>query len=90
MAQAQLPQWLVGHLTYRDLCAALSDAESTVHWCQRHRLLADKKSCPKCGRDMHLVKRKAVNKEDGDAQGKVVGKKWLCEKGRFLKVYLIL
>ena len=29
-------------------------------------------------------------KWDGDAQGKVVGKKWLCEKGRFLKVYLIL
>ena len=63
MAQAQLPQWLVGHITYRDLCTALSDVESTVHWCQRHKLLAERKSCPKCGRDMHLVKRRAVNKE---------------------------
>eukprot|EP00731_Ephydatia_muelleri_P030038 Em0021g561a len=64
MAQAQLPQWLVDHITYRDLCRALSDVESTVHWCQRHKLLAERKSCPKCGREMHLVKRKAVNKEE--------------------------
>ncbi|KAL5518084.1 hypothetical protein EMCRGX_G003762 [Ephydatia muelleri] len=37
---------------------------------------------------MHLVKRKAVNKEEMGwrCQGRVVGKKWLCEKGHFLKV----
>ena len=64
MAQAQLPQGRVGPITYRDLCAALSDAECSVYWCQRHKLLADHKNCPKCGKDMHLVKRKAVNKEE--------------------------
>ena len=47
----------------RDLCTALSDIESRVNWCQRHKLLAERKSCLKCGREMHLVKRKAVNKE---------------------------
>ena len=46
--------------TYRDLCLALSDGASTVYWCQRHKLLSDSKIFPKCGRDMHLVKRKDV------------------------------
>ena len=59
MAQGQLPQWLVDHIMNRDLCTALM----SVHWCQRHKLLAERKICPKCGQEMHLVKRKAVNKE---------------------------
>ena len=54
MAQVQVPHWLV---TYR------SDGASTVYWCQRHKLLSDSKICPKCGRDMHLVKRKDVTPE---------------------------
>eukprot|EP00731_Ephydatia_muelleri_P000791 Em0001g791a len=36
---------------------------------------------------MHLRGKLSTRKKwDGDAQGRVVGKKWLCEKGRFLKV----
>ena len=54
MAQAQLPQWSVGSMTYRELSLALSDGEAAVYWCQRHKLLSDSKSCPKCGTDMML------------------------------------
>eukprot|EP00731_Ephydatia_muelleri_P021254 Em0013g981a len=58
--------WSSWNLVYkRDLCTVLSDVESTVHWCQRHKLLAERKSCPKCGREMHLVKRKAVRSKLG-------------------------
>ena len=64
MAQAQLPQWTVGGISYRELSLALPDGEAAVHWCQRHKLLSDSKMCPKCGTDMRLVKRKGVNPED--------------------------
>ena len=64
MAQAQLPQWTVGGMSYRELSLALPDGEAAVHWCQRHKLLSDSKMCPKCGTDMRLVKRKGVNPED--------------------------
>ena len=62
MAQAILPNWLVGPITYRDLCLELGDATTTtVHWCQRHKLLSDSKNCTRCGRGMHLVKQKDVS-----------------------------
>ena len=83
MAQAQLPQWLVGHIMNRDLCTALM----SVHWCQQHKLLAERKICPKCGQEMHLVKRKAVNKEQMGWQEKVVGRKWACVPGLFMKLH---
>ena len=35
-----------------------------MHWCQRHKLLSDRKMYPKCGTDMRLVKRKGANSED--------------------------
>ena len=46
------------------LSLALSDGEAAVHWCQRHKLLSDRKMYPKCGTDMRLVKRKGANSED--------------------------
>ena len=64
MAQAQLPQWTVGSMTYRELSLALFDGEAAVHWCQRHKLLSDSNMCPKCGTDMRLVKRKGTNPEN--------------------------
>ena len=58
MAQALLPNWLVGPITYRDLCLELGDATTTVYWCQRHKLLSDSKNCARCGAGMNLVKQK--------------------------------
>ena len=59
MAQAQviaLP--IVVSKLYRNLCLELCDVESTVSWCQRFKLLARQKNCPRCGKDMQLLKRK--------------------------------
>ena len=61
MAQALLPNWLVGPITYRDLCLELGDATTTVYWCQRHKLLSDSKNCARCGAGMNLVKQKDVS-----------------------------
>ena len=55
---------LVPSMTYRELSLALFDGEAAVHWCQRHKLLSDSKMYPKCGTDMHLVKRKGTNLEN--------------------------
>ena len=57
MAQAMLPPWLVGNLSYGDLCVAVSDGLSAIHWAQRHHLLPDSKNCPHCGRGMNLADR---------------------------------
>ena len=34
-----IASWIVGPLSYGDLCIAVSDGRSAVHWCQRHKLL---------------------------------------------------
>ena len=39
MAQAMLPSWLVGNLSYGDLCVAVSNGRSAIHWCQGHHLI---------------------------------------------------
>ena len=57
MAQAMLPSWLVGNLSYGDLCVAVSNGRSAVHWCQRHHLIPNSKQCPRCGRYMNLADR---------------------------------
>ena len=58
MAQAMLPPWLVGNLSYRDLCVAVSNGLSAIPWAQTERhLLPDSKNCPHCGRGMNLADR---------------------------------
>ena len=75
MAQALLPNWLVGPITYRDLCLELGDATTTVYWCQRHKLLSDSKNCARCGAGMNLVKQKDVS----------CGLGWRCTRKRCRK-----
>ena len=57
MAQVMIASWIVGPLSYGDLCVAESDGRSAVHWCQRHKLLPTSKNCPRCARSMNLVER---------------------------------
>ena len=76
MAQAQLPQWTIGSMTYRELSLALCIGVSGTSCC-----LAEK-MCPKCGTDMRLVKRKGANPE---SMGWQKGMRWPCNQGRFLR-----
>ena len=58
IVQAMLPSWLVGNLSYGDLCVAVSNGRSAIHWCQRHHLIPNvSKQCPRCGWDMNLADR---------------------------------
>ena len=87
MAQAMLPPWLVGNRSYGDLCVAVSDGLSAIHWAQRHRLLPDSKNCPHCGRGMNLADRGTGPEGLGwRCPRKGVGRRYLCVSGHFLKV----
>ena len=45
MTQVMIVSWIVGPLSYGDLCVAVSDGRSAVYWCQRHKLLPNSKNC---------------------------------------------
>ena len=93
MAQAQLPQWTVGSMTYRELSLALSNGEAAVHWCQRHKLLSGTSCCltARCALSVEqtcvLVRERALTLRIwvGDAPERDVERRWPCDQGRFLR-----
>ena len=58
----------LANISYADLIRDLGEtAEETIRWCQQHGLIAVRKNCVECGREMTMVNR------DGKD-----GKVWQC------------